>query len=168
MKLAALIYTKHDQTMLKLWDDESSAPVAHDRHAEAIQAVSKAGYRSFGIWLKREALVWAINFEDFEQAWGEPVLKAPCRYGKRGRARRHKVGDGYLRPTRSNAQVRRLAQEYPWFAGDLLFVPVELLYKRKVQLEKRDKVNQDKITAWLKSPDRRPTYKLIGADFRPH
>lgn len=168
MKLAALTYTQNNTTMTKLFDDGSSAPVATDRHAEAIKTVERAGYRSFGVWINGPALAWSPTFETFIAAWGKPVLKAPCRYGRRSCERAHPVGNGYLVPTRSRSDIFRLRQDYPNYQGDLLMVPADLLYNLKVAAERQNEARQASINDWLESRRGQPVYELLGADFRPH
>lgn len=153
MKIAALVYYNTQKLtavnytpryrLVKLFDEGSSAPIASDRMDEAIRFVEARGWQSHGYWLNDQpAIAWTPTPKVFEEAWGRPVLRCPCKFAHRSNANypTRRVGEaGYILPTRNRTQVWRLRQQYPsWvYQGDLLFVPEPVLAEYREKAERQ-------------------------------
>ena len=141
-KLTAINYTPR-YSLVKLFDDSSSTPVASDRIDEAIRFIEARGWQSHGYWLNDQpAIAWSPTPKVFEEAWETPILRCPCKFARRSNSNypTHRVGEtGYIVPTRSRTQVWRLRQRYPsWvYQGDLLMVPDAVLAEYKEKAERQ-------------------------------
>ena len=146
MKLAALVITKPEATngnglyrAIKLFNDGSSEPVSRDKTDLAIDWLQNHGYRPQGFWLNHApAIVLGITGDDFLAAWNapRPPLACPCTLQRRlWQERRGRVvsetmwiGERYVVvPTRDRWMIQALRARYPYWPGDLLFVPGEIL-----------------------------------------
>jgi hypothetical protein len=180
MKLVAIVYHNAkkltrsdydpDYRFIKLFEDGSSQPIARENYDRAIRYVEARGCRAWGYWINnRPAVVWSLTRQDFEQAWGQPVLTAPCRFSRRnGCDTSQRIGDaGYLVPTRSRADIFQLRQRFPLFQGDLLMVPVEVLEAYQQKADRYDEVRQNQINEMIAK--RRPAWerhRLLSSSFR--
>ena len=125
--------------LVKLFDDGTDEPVPQAKVDLAVEYVQERGWKAWGYWINGSpALAWARLPEDFERVWGHQVWRAPCRYAGQWARDRYssgayagglvKVGqNGYVVPTRSRTEVYRLRARFPYYSGDLLMTPIEVL-----------------------------------------
>lgn len=125
--------------LVKLFDDGTDEPVIQAKIDLAVEYVQERGWRAWGYWINdNPALVWARLPEDFDRVWGYKEQRAPCRYASRGETKRYDKGAyagspigigerGCLVPTRSRTEVYQLRARFPYYRGDLLMTPIEVL-----------------------------------------